>query len=1395
MKKLYFPVYAGLMAAALLFLSACVEEIKFASPQAVQQEVVDTSNLSATASKYRSSNIIYLTWDPINEAAAYWIYVFSSETQTTENVIPRVMSSENISWDVDVTNYGNVRKLYFVIEALDTVGNVLTTSARIEGRVLQTPSVQNAGMSFYYMTLFWTPIEGATHYKIRRRAASEPDFTDLVTYRVGDMTGTLDGIYMDGAGNFGYKDASLTPETDYTYEISAQVLDQDGALVGEAPTLYSQRTPVQDAPNAPNNFAVSYFSYASKVVLAWNDPDPLTGMENKPLKYNVYRKARSESPFDYKKIASALTVDKLNPPAGFSAANISANLGSDVRVYEDKKVDAGGAYDYKVVALYDTGGEGRESSAVSGGTIPTPTGLNLTYDSATGMVLTWAAADLPAADPSGIVKLNAEIQRSIGSLAFTTINSDALITEGTYIDAKQYAQAEYKYRVRFVASIGGTAPLGDTIGAFSDEVSYDNYLTQENGGQGGASGQNGQGGNGQVNVNGGGGQAQKSYITLSMSNNGIYTLEFFWSVDPNFYAGRTFTEGDFEIQGISDTDGSVLEQFSVSDVNAFGFNPENRKGSATWLVDTRTFKPKLYRIRMRVGENMYAYSRAVAGDLFRAFTTPIRVSDGASKSHITVAWDPAKGAQSYSIGIARVDASGKAIEQYRPYKIVNDEGVETAQILPQNNNEGEQSVNVVPPNNDDVSLRGVLYSIKVLALGRTVNDVRSSDPALGSTFGPAGMRVSASKGTSISSITVTWTPARNAKNYLIVRKTKGSSAEVEIATVPHDPTKTSYSYEDRINAAAYVTASSAYQLNPTPATQAVLDGLIDPLYSRVYEYRVIPQVTPADQAALDAVEGYIVANPAPATLKATRGSYGDKIVISWKDVPGALWYEVSVSGTGNANSFSPIGTVNSAKDVTPGSDMNFEYYPPQSAASVGQVQYFKVRAMGANFDTGGKMISSAIDKVRLMGPSWAALVQAREPGPSAVVSGKTLGMVINVRASDAWLDPTDDSKSKDIYLASQGAAYPTYSYTEDSFFAAQTGLAYIHRLSDTTRYATKITWDGVDGAQKYYIYRMDPNELTNYWKKIGERSTYDSLSFFDADSLILRDHRALYWVVAVSSNDAGKTWITDASVEGDPNAYPKNKLTSTAFASFPAFDQWEETARLNAMAQASNVDVGNRMITAREYTNWAMYVIGEAIRQMSPNGSGNNVRDHDGWSSDVNFSLTNYSIRSNAYDDRSKADPSTELVATVSRYNVTTLGWGPNSTGVGGSRHETNPDAALVALLGMRLGMYFSDREKGIDNDILVNSPYGKANFSLSNVAWDFRFGNVWIHWKNRDDMYVVPARYKASGTWDFFGVTGFYFDKSKNTGPQGPANPYVSIIGFNRGYADVLNAVYGSSR
>lgn len=234
-----------------------------------------------------------------------------------------------------------------------------------------------------------------------------------------------------GSTSTTYSNTGLTPNTAYTYRVSAinsvgtsSPSNVTSATTSAAPTV----------PQPPTGLSATAIS-SSQVNLSWSAPS-----NNGGSAITGYMVERSQD-------------------SGNTWSTISSNTGSTSTIYSDSGLGASTAYSYRVSAINSVGTS--SPSNVASATTSTqmfppqsPTNLSATAISSSQINLSWSAPGNNGGSPI----VGYKIERSTNGGAWSTIVSNTGSTSTMYTNTGLLPLMTYSYRVSAINGIGTSMP-------------------------------------------------------------------------------------------------------------------------------------------------------------------------------------------------------------------------------------------------------------------------------------------------------------------------------------------------------------------------------------------------------------------------------------------------------------------------------------------------------------------------------------------------------------------------------------------------------------------------------------------------------------------------------------------------------------------------------------------------------------------------------------------------------------------------------------------------------------------------------------------------------------------------------------------------------------------------
>jgi hypothetical protein len=300
-----------------------------------------------------------------------------------------IVSNGSGNWLVKGSHTYSAVGSYPVVISIDS--SVAATTATVVPSAPTGLSATASGST--EINLAWTASTGAASYTIERST----DGTDFTAIGTAGSTATT------------YSDTSLSPGTDYTYEVVATNSSESSAASASA-AAFTQ-------PSSLSALTATAAS-SSGVSLSWTDVAGATG----------YKIDRNDSSGDWEQIG---TVDA--PAAS----------------YGDTSLTDGTAYTYQVIPYNDSGdADGTNPSASATTSLLAPDNVAAVALSSTSIEIVW--------DDQSAAETGFEVQRSTDGTTFSNLGSIAAGTTN-YTDTTAAADTEYWYRVESTNSAAGSS--------------------------------------------------------------------------------------------------------------------------------------------------------------------------------------------------------------------------------------------------------------------------------------------------------------------------------------------------------------------------------------------------------------------------------------------------------------------------------------------------------------------------------------------------------------------------------------------------------------------------------------------------------------------------------------------------------------------------------------------------------------------------------------------------------------------------------------------------------------------------------------------------------------------------------------------------------------------------
>lgn len=299
------------------------------------------TGLSISNPSGTSQSSLTVSWNAIASASSYTLYRDTSSSGSFSTIVGANLTTTTVT----DTGLSAGTTYYYEVEAANSSGSSgkstaasgLTVPAVPAGLSVSSPSGTSATTS---LSISWNASTGATAYNLYRDTSSSGTFSTVVG---ANLTSTS------------YNDTSLTPGTNYYYEVEA--VNAAGSS-GKSPAASSAT-----GLSVPTGLSVGGIT-ASSVSVSWN---ALVGASS----YNLYRDTSSSGSF--------------STAVGTNLTSTSSTVSG---------LSAGTTYYFEVEAVNATGSSGK-SAPVSALTLPAaPTGLSVAQSTATpdsALSISWSA--------------------------------------------------------------------------------------------------------------------------------------------------------------------------------------------------------------------------------------------------------------------------------------------------------------------------------------------------------------------------------------------------------------------------------------------------------------------------------------------------------------------------------------------------------------------------------------------------------------------------------------------------------------------------------------------------------------------------------------------------------------------------------------------------------------------------------------------------------------------------------------------------------------------------------------------------------------------------------------------------------------------------------------------
>jgi fibronectin type 3 domain-containing protein len=546
-----------------------------------------------------------------------------------------------------------------------------------------------------------------------------------------------------------------------------------------------------------------------------------------------------------------------------------------------------------------------------------------------------------------------------------------------------------------------------------------------------------------------------SYTDTTVAPGAMYYYEVFAFANGYYSAPSTYDVGVLRLaapSGVAATDGTSTASIGVSwnavdgaaSYNVFradsSLGPFNPVGTSTEV----TFADSKAAAHVTYYYKASAFANGYAGDLsadpadsgWRRLPGPTGVvaSDGTSTTSVTVSWAAVTGATSYNV------YRGPASSGTDFTLLGSSTGTSTSY-----------------PDSTGTDDSAHPYYYKASAVVNGYESELSADPAdSGYRKISSALGVSASDGTSATSISVSWKTLASATSYNVYRGPASSGLFTSIGSV----TAPALSYAD-------TTAGS-----------------------HIYYYYKVSAIVSGNETDIsaDLADSGWRALPAPTGIGATTNNVS-QVNVTWTAVSGADGYAVRRSADGGT-SWTQIGTTT----ASPFADMNVPtpgvtYYYDVAATSLNSLVGLRgakaggYRAMAT--PTGLTASAGTYNYVRL---SWTAVTGAASY--QVYRAGTLIAQPTAAAYSDTPADPHLDYSYTVQSVGANGAV--SGQSTAATGWYSLSALKSVTASMDTYVDHIRVTWTSVTNAQSYNLYRStDQKTWTSVATGLAANGTYD----------------------------------------------------------------------------------------------------------------------------------------------------------------------------------------------------------------------------------------------------------------------------------------------------------------
>ncbi|MBM4116005.1 MAG: hypothetical protein FJ252_09060, partial [Phycisphaerae bacterium] len=427
----------------------------------------------------------------------------------------------------------------------------------------------------------------------------------------------------------------------------------------------------------------------------------------------------------------------------------------------------------------------------------------------------------------------------------------------------------------------------------------------------------------------------------------------------------------------------------------------------------------LYTYAVRsVGAQAGSQSALSSGDGgYRLLPAPVNVqaSDGTSAAHVLVTWSALSGATGYRV--LRSQAGGT------PTMIASVSGTTSVQ--------------------DASAVAGTVYSYTVRAIFQAGESLPSQADS-GFRGLPPPTVVSASDGSSISHVEVTWGSVPAATEYQVLR-TLGSAQPTQIAVVSSG---TSF-----IDASALPGVAYAYSV------RAVMLGTVS--------------------AASVADMGFRQVMP-PTGLAATDGTFASGVKLTWSAAAGAAGYSIERAGQGSSSEppvqIAQIGNSLTYTDATALGGTVYAYTVRTRGSAPGSV------SVPSSSDTGYRPLTAPLGVQASDGTSaesvqvtWTTVNGATSYDVLRAMGAATPQPVVQGLAGPPFTDSTAAAGVAFNYFVRAASAAATSPLSPpNSGYRQVAAPVNVQATDGVSSTGVTVTWNSVDGAVGYRVFRATP---------------------------------------------------------------------------------------------------------------------------------------------------------------------------------------------------------------------------------------------------------------------------------------------------------------------------------